>query len=360
VLSLVNVNDFRDGRVAPGQAAPAAMPFLPFKHAVRGRPERERQGSMQTSQAAAGPRDSIAEAYAAATGCLEDLKRLRSAYRGHLFVAGPDVGQFQAAVQSLRSKFAKLRQTIKPTYRVLLLHQGQLQVNPGRVVLGQGCNFFCEAVYKLVKGVLEYFAVLDEATPSPDVLRRLAGPIIESERGKQWDQTALDAAQAGLAAELVGLLQALRESEAGGTTAGPRAASAVGTDKRRQLKARWLSDAMLLVRDHPDWSDAQIAQAVGRNPSQLSRSREYQMAAAMARGSRDRVLRGRITVAEATGLCDVEAEAPVDGPADDKSDRGQPIAGSKLFREYCAECGDPMRVAHDQVGKKPVCEACES
>jgi hypothetical protein len=57
-------------------------------------------------------------------------------------------------------------------------------------------------------------------------------------------------------------------------------------------KRRWVADAMLLVRDHPDWSDAAIANEVDVNPSQLSRCSEYKMAAAMARGQKSDLPRG--------------------------------------------------------------------
>jgi len=61
-------------------------------------------------------------------------------------------------------------------------------------------------------------------------------------------------------------------------------------------KGRWLADAMLQVRDHPEWSDAEIARQVRVNPSTLSRSPEYQAAAAMARGDKACLPKGQITV----------------------------------------------------------------
>ena len=45
----------------------------------------------------------------------------------------------------------------------------------------------------------------------------------------------------------------------------------------------WLADAMLAVRDNPQLSDAEIARQVGINKAQLSRSREYRIAANLAR-----------------------------------------------------------------------------
>jgi hypothetical protein len=53
--------------------------------------------------------------------------------------------------------------------------------------------------------------------------------------------------------------------------------------KRRIL---WLAQAMLLVRDHPDWTDAAIAKAVGIDKSRLSRTPEYKRAAQEARKPR--------------------------------------------------------------------------
>jgi hypothetical protein len=76
---------------------------------------------------------------------------------------------------------------------------------------------------------------------------------------------------------------------------------------QREKSADWLAKALLLVRDHPKWSDRFIAQRVGVHPSTLSRSREYQMAAAMARGSKDDLRRGQVTVDPETGQQDIEA-----------------------------------------------------
>lgn len=51
-------------------------------------------------------------------------------------------------------------------------------------------------------------------------------------------------------------------------------------------KHTWLALAMLAVKDNPGWSDRQIAKHTGVSPSTLSRSPEYQAAAAMARGNK--------------------------------------------------------------------------
>jgi hypothetical protein len=44
---------------------------------------------------------------------------------------------------------------------------------------------------------------------------------------------------------------------------------------------------MTLVQKYPHLPDAEIARRVGRNPSSLSRWKEYQRAAAMARGGKE-------------------------------------------------------------------------
>ncbi|MCH2119213.1 MAG: hypothetical protein MK161_16100 [Pirellulales bacterium] len=100
-------------------------------------------------------------------------------------------------------------------------------------------------------------------------------------------------------------------SEGGDETKATRPA---GPTSRSEERAEWLAKAMLLVRDHPDWSDAEIARRVGKDKSTLSRSKEYRAAAAMARGVKDDRHRGHISVNPSSGLRDVEAYS--DGPAE--------------------------------------------
>ena len=97
------------------------------------------------------------------------------------------------------------------------------------------------------------------------------------------------------------------ETESGGSG---KPAAAI----RQQDKRVWLSHAMLLVQDRPDWSDAAIAREVGRNPSQLSRSKEYRIAAELARGGRSSIRNGFIVKDDDTGTLDVEAYS--DGPTE--------------------------------------------
>ena len=127
---------------------------------------------------------------------------------------------------------------------------------------------------------------------------------------------------------------------------------------KSERQVEWLAMAMLLVRDHPDWSDTKIAEKVGKDKSTLSRSGVYQVAATMARGSKADLPRGYITYDPNSGLHDVEAVARTKGRADDKTDRGQRIPGSRYYREYCAQCGEAMRVIKKIVGTEPLCPDC--
>jgi hypothetical protein len=85
---------------------------------------------------------------------------------------------------------------------------------------------------------------------------------------------------------------------------------------RQQDKRVWLSNAMLLVQEHPDWSDSAIAEKLGRHPSQLSRSKEYQIAAASVRGDKSSIVDGFIVTDDDTGRLDVEAFSDISGKPD--------------------------------------------
>jgi hypothetical protein len=50
----------------------------------------------------------------------------------------------------------------------------------------------------------------------------------------------------------------------------------------RARKLRWEAEAMSLKAEHPDWSNAKIAELVGRHKSTLGRSKTYKTAAALA------------------------------------------------------------------------------
>jgi hypothetical protein len=66
---------------------------------------------------------------------------------------------------------------------------------------------------------------------------------------------------------------------------------------------------MLLVKEHPDWPDAEIARRVKKSPSALSRNASYQAAARMARGGEPDLPSGHITRREDGESSDVEAYA---------------------------------------------------
>ena len=94
-----------------------------------------------------------------------------------------------------------------------------------------------------------------------------------------------------------------------------------GQSVSRQLsrnieKIEWLAKAMLVVQERPEWSDSRIATYVGKNKSTLSRNRQYQMAAALARGDKDQLNRGHPEIDPTTGLKDIEAYSPINTTCD--------------------------------------------
>jgi hypothetical protein len=40
-------------------------------------------------------------------------------------------------------------------------------------------------------------------------------------------------------------------------------------------------------------------------------------------------------------------------------DVGAPIPGSRFVRDFCANCGEPMRICPDRVGEENYCSECE-
>ena len=133
--------------------------------------------------------------------------------------------------------------------------------------------------------------------------------------------------------------------------------SAVGTDSRRnktkqgqKLRSAWVAEALILRQENPNMSRVQIAQLVGVHPGQLSRCSELAALENMIKG---KVRAGNTVTDPETKLRDVTAHS-----TGDKADRGSTISGSALFREYCADCEEAIRVQQDQVGKSPRCEAC--
>jgi hypothetical protein len=134
--------------------------------------------------------------------------------------------------------------------------------------------------------------------PLPD-LRPVAGKLGELARSDKTDiLIAILLEKYPEALKRVGISLSL--SDAAGTEA-----TELFGKKEKQIE--WLTKAMFLVQDHPDWSDARIAKAVGKHKSTLSRNQTYRRAAAMARGSKEDRHRGHKTVNPDTGQLDVVA-----------------------------------------------------
>jgi hypothetical protein len=130
-----------------------------------------------------------------------------------------------------------------------------------------------------------------------------------------------------------------------------RAASAARPSRRRKRIAEprevWLARAMFTVKKHPEWSDAEVAKAVGVHKSTLCRCDEYKIAAAIARkprsprrGYRDRS--GDVVAVVASTVLPSEAE---------------PISGSRYYRAKCMGCGESIRVPESQ-RDSPQCDDC--
>ena len=115
----------------------------------------------------------------------------------------------------------------------------------------------------------------------------------------------------------------------------------------------WLVPALHLLEIHPDWSDAKIANEVGVNKSTLSRNATYRRARKVAGCDRKNIPNGRNKFDEDSQPNDVDSDT--DGKF---QDRGQPIQGSKMFREYCHDCEEPMRVPENQLGDRLLCNCC--
>jgi len=129
------------------------------------------------------------------------------------------------------------------------------------------------------------------------------------------EQSPLDQLASVPQAELEEHMRKFVETEAQGATVTDEAELQTPPTTRKEQQAFWLAKAMLLVRDHPGWSDAEIAQRVDRHRSTLSRNPAYQAAAGMARGSRGDRPAGHVTHDPDTGLYGVEAYSDQDDPA---------------------------------------------
>ncbi|MCA9261923.1 MAG: hypothetical protein KDA61_22050, partial [Planctomycetales bacterium] len=152
-----------------------------------------------------------------------------------------------------------------------------------------------------------------------------------------------------------------RVDAAGGGLPGPNAnGNLKGSGGSRNKE--WLGKAVLLVKDHPGWSDAKIAREAKVNRSTLCRDSTYKSVAQRAR---------QCAVADATkGFLDWGggAEEQIDRNANPTPDGidlengprlpGNP-AGRGLVFERCADCREWMKVAPSDLGMDPRCEGCQ-
>jgi hypothetical protein len=126
-------------------------------------------------------------------------------------------------------------------------------------------------------------------------------------------------------------------------------------NNRKDRSKSWLGPALMLIQSQPGLKDAEVARRTGIDRSTLSRDENYQSVAKRAR----ELAQQNSGVARGFRQTNDDGGIETDGTkAGDKPDRGEPIKGSKYFREYCAECQEPMKVPADQVGNNPVCEEC--
>jgi hypothetical protein len=92
--------------------------------------------------------------------------------------------------------------------------------------------------------------------------------------------------------------------------------SPAGARVKKPAREEWLVKAMLLVKKHPNWSDAAVAREVGVHPGTLSRAEEYKKMAQMQRNERS-VRRGHVECGRDQGTKrDVEAYDQTGDPAE--------------------------------------------
>jgi len=169
--------------------------------------------------------EAVGEAYDAALACLDDLKRLRRASQAAGFTAPcpfaarrKDVSDFQQALKALQRDYVDLRKAAGAALTLLLLHEHELRVTPGRVILGQGCTFAIEAVAGCAAGVLKQVGGEAEADLSADRFQKLVTLYLNCEEGRRWNETEIQVAEAGLRSEVVGLLRVLNSTAGADST----------------------------------------------------------------------------------------------------------------------------------------------
>ncbi|HEY1066406.1 MAG TPA: hypothetical protein VGE52_09865 [Pirellulales bacterium] len=105
-------------------------------------------------------------------------------------------------------------------------------------------------------------------------------------------------------------------------------------DWRQQPMPAWLLQAMVLLHDHPELTDEQVAKRVKTPLETLTEDARYREVAARSR------------------------QAPEPSPVAHEPQPGEPIPGSQFFVEVCSICGERIRVPRSQVGTQPICRNC--
>jgi hypothetical protein len=188
------------------------------------------------------------------------------------------------------------------------------------------------------------------------------GPELQRVNVANWGEGA-DA----LACRMAGMMAELFKGGAAAATAEGDGTRSDDASKPKRPRGQWLAQAMMMVRDQPELSDAKIADSVGVHPSTLCRDEEYRRVADMAREPRARPTSGR---KDRSGGIEAAERAPGgagERPAAAKEPPvpvvGQPVPGSKrrLVWERCAvpKCDTMFGVAAADLGTGQVCHECK-
>lgn len=119
-----------------------------------------------------------------------------------------------------------------------------------------------------------------------DQIERLSRPVSKTPSKEE-------AYVRGYLPEIGPLLKLSRDRESGPSS---QESSTERRSTRRSPRLEWLAKAMLIVKEHPDWSDRRIADAAGIGPSTLSRSPEYQASAQLARQPKKLPPKGHVDI----------------------------------------------------------------
>jgi hypothetical protein len=115
------------------------------------------------------------------------------------------------------------------------------------------------------------------------------------EEGQHWRDTSKAQARRSAVKTLRRWGRTLEASEAGDLDREATSKQRSSTAQPKRGKGQWLGEALILLRDHPEWTDARIARECGVDRSRLSRSKEFKKAAGLARGRKADLPRGEKT-----------------------------------------------------------------